>query len=50
VATFKKHPDRPQLKAEFSAWNLAAKTSERDFNFVPPKGAMKIEMRKQEKN
>jgi hypothetical protein len=50
VATFKKHPDRPQLKADFSSWNLAANPSGKDFTFVPPKGATKIEMRKQEKN
>lgn len=46
LATFKKHPARPQLKAEFSSWNLAATTPDRAFTFVPPKGAMKIEMLK----
>jgi len=50
VATFKKHPDRPQLKAEFSSWNLGANISEKDFAFVPPEGATKIEMVKQQKN
>jgi hypothetical protein len=49
VATFKNHPDKPQLKAEFSSWDLAAKTSPSDFAFTPPKDAMKIEMRKREK-
>lgn len=46
VATFKNHPDKPQLKVEFSSWNLAAATPAAGFSFVPPKGAMKIEMQK----
>lgn len=50
VVTFKKHPDWPQLKAEFSSWNLAAKPSDKDFAFVAPKGAMQIEMLKTKKN
>jgi hypothetical protein len=50
VATFKRHPALPQLRADFSSWNLAAKVSDRDFTFAPPAGAMKIEMVKQAKN
>ena len=45
VATFKDRPGKPQLKVEFSDWDLAAKVDARDFTFVPPKGAMKVPMR-----
>lgn len=45
IATFKDRPGQPQLRIAFSAWNLNAKTADRDFTFVAPKGAMKIPMR-----
>ena len=44
IATVKGLPGKPQLKAEFSDWNLAAKITDKDFAFVPPKGAQKISM------
>ena len=44
IATVKGLPGKPQLKAEFSDWNLAAKVTDKDFAFVPPKGAQKISM------
>jgi hypothetical protein len=43
VATFH-HPGNPQVRIEFSTWNLAAHATASDFTFTPPKGAMKIEM------
>jgi len=44
IATVKGLPGKPQLKADFSDWNLAAKITDKDFAFVPPKGAQKISM------
>ncbi|MCE9610319.1 MAG: DUF2092 domain-containing protein [Chthoniobacter sp.] len=44
VATFKHLDGKPQLKVEFSKWNLAAPVTPADFAFTPPKGAHKIEM------
>jgi hypothetical protein len=44
VATVKNRPGKPQLKVEFSDWNLAARVADKDFVFVPPKGALKISM------
>ena len=44
VATVKNLSGKPQLKVEFSDWNLAAKVADKDFIFVPPKGALKISM------
>lgn len=46
VATFVDRPGKPQIKIEFSDWNLAAGVTEADFTFAAPKGAMKIPMRK----
>ena len=45
VATFRDRPGQPQLKIEFSAWNLDARTTDQDFALVPPQGAVKIPMR-----
>jgi hypothetical protein len=45
VATFNDRPGKPQLKITFSHWNLAAKTTAKEFTFTPPKGALKIPMR-----
>lgn len=42
VATFKGLSDRPQVRIDFTAWNLA--TDAADFTFSPPPGAQKIEM------
>ena len=44
VATFKNLDGKPQLKVEFSKWNLAAPVSAANFAFTPPKGAQKIPM------
>jgi hypothetical protein len=44
IATVKDRPGKPQLKVEFSDWNLAAKVTAKDFAFVPPQGAQKISM------
>src|SRR6266496_4891026 len=44
IATVKDRPGKPQLKVEFSDWNLAAKVTDKDFAFVPPQGAQKISM------
>jgi len=44
VAAAKTRAGKPQIKVEFSDWNLAAKATAQDFTFVPPKGAMKITM------
>jgi hypothetical protein len=43
VATFHRE-GRPQVRIDFSSWNLGAAASASDFAFAPPKGAMKIEM------
>jgi len=44
IATVKDRPGKPQVKVEFSDWNLAVKTTDKDFAFVPPRGAQKISM------
>ena len=44
TATFKHLEGKPQLKVEFSKWNLAAPVTAADFAFTPPKGAEKIEI------
>jgi hypothetical protein len=44
VVTFKQREGSPQLKADFSEWNLAAKLDDKNFSFFPPQGAEKIEM------
>jgi hypothetical protein len=44
VVTFKQREGSPQLKADFSEWNLAAKLDDVSFSFTPPQGAEKIEM------
>jgi hypothetical protein len=43
VATFHR-PGHPQVRVDFLAWNLAPKVTPADFQFTPPKGAIKIEM------
>jgi len=43
IATFH-HANHPQLRIRFASWNLAAATPASAFNFIPPKGAEKIEM------
>jgi hypothetical protein len=45
TVTTKGSAGKPQIKVEFSDWDLAAKAADQDFTFVPPKGAMKIPMR-----
>lgn len=44
IATFKQLDGQPQLRINFSGWNLAATTRDQDFTFVPPKGVQKIYM------
>jgi hypothetical protein len=44
VATFKHRIGSPQLKADFSDWNLNASLDNTVFSFVPPADAEKIEM------
>lgn len=43
VATFRSG-SQPQVRVEFSKWNLAAPVTAADFTFTPPQGAEKIEM------
>lgn len=43
VATFRR-AGQPQVRINFSSWNLAALVSEGDFAFTPSSGAEKIEM------
>ena len=50
VATFNDRPGNPQIKIEFSDWNLAAKVTDGQFTYVPPPGAMKIPMRTTSRN
>lgn len=45
IVTFKHHPGQPKLTAEFTDWDLAAKVSDQEFAFHPPKGAVKIPMK-----
>ena len=44
VATFKDREGSPQLKIDFSKWNLTAKLDDSLFAFHPPAGAEKIRM------
>jgi hypothetical protein len=44
VATFKHRVGSPQLKADFSDWNLTPSLDSAVFSFVPPADAEKIEM------
>jgi len=44
VATFKGREGDPQLRADFSDWNLAATLDDKFFTFVPPQGAESVEM------
>ena len=44
IATFKDREGSPQLKIDFSEWNLAAKLDDSLFAFNPPSGAEKIRM------
>ena len=44
VTTAKTRAGKPQIKVDFSAWDLAPNVTDQDFTFVPPKGAMKITM------
>jgi hypothetical protein len=43
VATFHRE-GQPQVRVDFSSWNLAAPVSESDFAFTPPTGAERIEL------
>ena len=43
IATFRQE-GRPQVRIDFTAWNLAAPVTSADFTFTPPAGADKIEM------
>jgi hypothetical protein len=45
VATFNDRPGNPQVRIEFSDWNLAANVTDGQFTYVPPPGAMKIPMK-----
>jgi hypothetical protein len=44
VATFNDREGKPQLKADFTEWDIAAKFDDATFSFAPPVGAEKIEM------
>jgi len=44
ITTLKNRPGKPQIKLDFSNWNLAAKTTDNNFAFVPSKGAVKVPM------
>jgi hypothetical protein len=44
VATFKDREGSPQLKIDFSEWNLSAPLDDALFAFTPPAGAEKIIM------
>jgi hypothetical protein len=43
VATFHRE-GQPQVRVDFSDWNLAAPVAEKDFAFTPPKGAERVEL------
>jgi hypothetical protein len=45
IATFKDRPGKPQIKVQFSNWNLRAKVTEQEFVFLRPKGAQKVPMK-----
>jgi len=45
VATFNDRPGKPQVRIEFSDWNLAANVTDGQFTYVPPAGATQIPMR-----
>jgi hypothetical protein len=44
IATFNDREGKPQLKADFTEWDIAAKFDDATFSFAPPAGAEKIEM------
>ena len=44
VATFKDREGSPQMKADFTSWDTAAKFGDETFTFSAPAGAEKIEM------
>ena len=44
ITTYKEREGSPQLRADFSEWNLSATFDDQVFSFVPPKDAAKIEM------
>jgi hypothetical protein len=44
VATFNDREGSPQLRADFTEWDMSAKFDNETFAFVPPAGAEKIEM------
>ncbi len=44
VATFKDREGGPQLQADFSDWNLAARLDDKFFTFVAPQDAESVEM------
>ena len=45
IATFKSRPGKPQIRVEFSHWDLRSKVTEQQFVFVRPKGAQKVQMK-----
>ena len=45
VATFKNRPGKPQIRVEFSHWDLRSKVTEQQFVFVRPQGAQKVQMK-----
>jgi len=46
VITHKNEPGSPEFTALISQWNLTERIAESEFVFVPPQGALKIPMRK----
>jgi hypothetical protein len=42
VLTYRNDPGQPQVRAEFSDWNLATEPTDSTFTFVPPTGANKM--------
>jgi hypothetical protein len=44
VVTFRDGQGQPQIKAEFTNWNLSAKIADKVFSFKPPKGTEKIKI------
>jgi len=44
IATFKDRPGKPQIRVDFSAWNLRANLTNNDFVFAPPRSARRIPM------
>jgi hypothetical protein len=45
IVTVKSRPGKPQIKLEFSDWNLAAQEAPQDFVFTPSTGELKVPMR-----